>query len=158
MLEVLPKPKKIVLVTPTIIASAPADYFEGRDARVKCDALFERFLKDHNPYEHLDTNFYCSFYQTKGGTNAAIMSEFGVTSTLNPHMLHVLLRYFSTDEGFAFVQIPEGKKETSIIIGYAHSTVYYVKHEFEKGIRTVCLHSQPVHRDWQQDNPTVLVF
>lgn len=158
MLEVLPKPKKVVLITPTIVANAPDEYFAERGAILTCDAVFEKFLKAHNPYEHLDKNFYCSFYQTKGGTNASIMSEFGVTTTLTPNMLHVVLRFFSSDGGFAFLKIPDGDDEIHLIIGYAESVIYYVEHAYKKGIRTVHLGARSALREWRNEKPLVMVF
>ena len=158
MLQVLPKPKKVLLITPSVVATAPAHYFEGRGVELKVDARFDAFVKDHNPYEHLDNEFYCSLYQADGGTDDSIRTQFGVVKKLAPSKLHVVLKYLSTDEGFALLDIPEEEDETNIILGYADGIVYYVEHEFEHGVREVHLHARVALREWGNDKPFVMVF
>jgi hypothetical protein len=153
-----PHPKQVVLIKPAVVMTAPAHYFEGRGAALKIDSLFEKFVKDHNPHEHHDDEFYCSLYQTDGGTDDSIRTEFGITRTLTPSVLHVVLKYLSTDEGFALLEIPQGEEETNIIIGYADGIVYYVEHEFEDGVREIHLHARVALREWGNDKPLVMVF
>jgi hypothetical protein len=158
MLDVLPNPKRVVLITPSVVATAPAQYFEDRGIALMVDAQFEKFVKGHNPYEHLDTEFYCSLYQTDGGANDSIRTQFGAVSTLTASKLHVMLQYLSTDEGFTLLDIPSGEHQTNIIIGYADGIVYYVEHTFADGVREIHLHARIALREWGSDKPFVAVF
>lgn len=158
--NVLPNPnlKHIVRITPGAVAAAPHHYFEGRGVALSVDALFDKFVKAHNPYEHLDKEFYCSIYQTNGGTDDSIRTEFCVVRTLTPSVLHVVLRYLSTDEGFALLNIEDGEVETNSIIGYAKGIIYYALHTFEKGVHKIHLCARPALREWGSAKPQVMVF
>jgi hypothetical protein len=72
------------------------------------------------------------------------------------------LSYLGSEEGFSVLDIPEGKEEVNLVLGYTvtadgREIVLFVEHELEDGVEEIHLHAR--REDWDGDDvPMVLLM
>ncbi|MEI6280498.1 MAG: hypothetical protein WCP17_00660 [bacterium] len=140
----------------------PESFFDGRVVRVDRD--FRKLIETAGEKYYVD-HLDCKVFQTHTGSNTdKIITEslfLDISKSPDTRRICAILAYLGKED-FSLLEIPEGKREIQLILGYVSVSskwsVLYLEHEKEGGVSNeVHLHVRSLNR-WGNKTPMVLKF